>query len=340
MTTTSAPATAPIERPPAHPWWRRRPGARLSRTILWANLAGQIGIVLTGGIVRLTASGLGCSTWPQCEPGHFTPVTHAATSWHPFIEFGNRTVTGLLGVLALLTLWVVWPRRDRSRSYRLLGLVPILGVLTQAVVGGVIVLLDLHPGWVATHFLISMALVAASTALVVRDAEGDGPPTPVAGPGLRGLARASVPLAVVVLGLGVVTTGSGPHSGDDEVGYRFALDPVTVSKVHAGAVWLFGLTVLALAVVALRGRAAAPVRRAVVALVAVTALQGAIGYVQYFTGLPEALVAAHMLGAALLVVAEVRAVLALRTRGPVPPTTAAGLAPTTPAAAPSSPERG
>lgn len=314
MSTTSAQVPAPVERPIARHSWLRRPSRRLARGILWANLAGQVGIVLTGGIVRLTASGLGCSTWPQCEPGHFTPATHAASSWHPFIEFGNRTVTGQLGVLALLTLWVVWPRRDRARSYRVLGLVPVLGVLTQAVVGGVIVLLDLHPGWVATHFLISMALVAASTALLVRDAEGDGPPTPVTDARLRSLGRLSVPLVGVVLALGVVTTGSGPHSGDDEVGYRFALDPVIVSRVHAGAVWLFGLTVLAFAVLAVRGRAYARVRQAAVVLLAVTALQGAIGYVQYFTGLPEVLVAAHMLGAALLVVAEVRAILALRER--------------------------
>lgn len=315
MTTTSDPVPAPTQPPPARTrWWRSRPSHRVSRGILWANLAGQIGIVLTGGIVRLTASGLGCSTWPSCEPGHFTPAVHAATSFHPFIEFGNRTVTGLLGVLALLTAWVVWPRRDRSRPYRVLGLVPVIGVVTQAVVGGVIVLLHLHPGWVATHFLISMALVAASTALVVRDAEGDGPPTPTVGGTLRTLARLSIPLVVVVLALGVVTTGAGPHSGDDEVGYRFALDPVTVSKVHAGAVWLFGLTVLAVAVLAVRGTVAARVRNAALVLLGVTALQGLVGYTQYFTGLPEVLVATHMLGAALLVVAEVRVVLSLRVR--------------------------
>ncbi len=315
VTTTSDPLPAPIERADVRrPWWRQRPTHRVSRWILRANLVGQIGIVLTGGIVRLTASGLGCSTWPSCEPGHFTPVVHAATSWHPFIEFGNRTVTGLLGAIALLTAWVVWPRQDRSQSYRVLGLVPILGVLTQAVVGGVIVLLHLHPGWVATHFLISMALVAASTALLVRDAEGDGPPTALVGGTLRTLTRASVPLVVVVLALGVVTTGAGPHSGDDEVGYRFALDPVAVSKVHAGAVWLFGLAVLALAVLAVLGRVVPTVRNAALVLLAVTALQGLIGYAQYFTGLPEVLVATHMLGAALLVVAEVRVVLALRER--------------------------
>ena len=118
----------------------------------------------------------------------------------------------------------------------------------------------------------------------------------------------------VVLALGVVTTGSGPHSGDEEIAYRFALDPVLVSRVHAGSVWLFALGVVALAVLVLRRPAPAEVRHTVVLLLAVTALQGTVGYIQYFTGLPGVLVAVHMLGASLLVVAQVRMVLSLRER--------------------------
>jgi len=292
----------------------RRIDRRWERRILWANLIGQVTIVVTGGIVRLTASGLGCSTWPQCEPGQFAPVLHEATSWHPVIEFGNRTVTVLLGMLALATAWAIWPQRHRATSFRWLGLVPLVGVAVQAVVGGLIVLLDLHPGWVAMHFLISMVLVAASTALLVRSREGDGPTVPLVIGRVRTLGWALVPLVTVVLALGVVTTGSGPHSGDEKIAYRFALDPVLVSRVHAGSVWLFALGVVALAVLVLRRPAPAEVRRTVVLLLAVTALQGAVGYVQYFTGLPGVLVAVHMLGASLLVVAQVRMVLSLRER--------------------------
>lgn len=279
-----------------------------------ANLVGQVVIVVTGGIVRLTASGLGCSTWPQCEPGRFTPALHEATSWHPAIEFGNRTITVLLAVLALATAWAVWPRRDRSPSYRWLGLVPILGVAVQAVVGGMTVLLDLHPGWVAVHFLISMGLITASTVLLVRDGEGDGPPVWQVGERTRALCWALAPLLLVVVALGVVTTGAGPHSGDEEVAYRFALDPVQVSQVHAGAVWVYALGVAALGVAVLRSAAPARVRQAAIGLAVVTAAQGAIGYAQYFFGLPQVLVATHMLGASLLVVAQTLAVLSLRTR--------------------------
>lgn len=300
--------------PQAGPRPRRRPGPRWTRRILVANLVAQVGIVVTGGAVRLTGSGLGCSTWPQCEPGEFTPVLHEATTFHPFVEFGNRTLTGVLAVLALLTAWVVWRDRDRARSYRLLGLVPLAGVAVQAVVGGLTVLVDLHPGWVASHFLISMALIGASTLLLTRSGEGDGPPVPVVPGRLVTLSHALVALLVVVLALGVLTTGSGPHSGDEEVAYRFALDPVAISRVHSASVWLYTAGVVALLVALRRHRVPVGATRAAVVLLAVTLLQGLVGYVQYFTGLPALLVAVHMLGASLLVVAQVRQVTATRTR--------------------------
>ncbi|MCU1432407.1 MAG: cytochrome oxidase assembly [Actinotalea sp.] len=290
-----------------------------ARRILLANLVGQVLIVVTGGVVRLTGSGLGCSTWPECEPGRFTPVMHDAVSWHPLIEFGNRTLSGVLVALGLATAWTVWRARHRALPYRLLGLVPLAGVLVQAVVGGLTVLVDLHPAVVGGHFLISMALVAASTALLRRHAEGDGAPQPVVAPLVRTLSWAVAASSVVVLVLGVVVTGSGPHSGDEEVAYRFALDPVAISRMHAAAVWLYVAGVVALVVLTGRaGRSSAPApgaRRAAVVLLGVTLLQGLVGYVQYLTGLPAVLVAVHMLGASLLVVAQVRQLLSLRVRG-------------------------
>ena len=152
---------------------------RWTWTAVVANLVGQILIIVTGGAVRLTGSGLGCSTWPECEPGEFTPRFHDATSIHPFIEFGNRTVSGLLVAVATVVAVLVVLDRRRPWSYRRLGLVPVVGVLIQAVIGGITVLVDLHPAIVGGHLLISMALVAFSTWLVVRTSEGDGPAVPL-----------------------------------------------------------------------------------------------------------------------------------------------------------------
>lgn len=271
-------------------------------------------IVVTGGAVRLTGSGLGCSTWPQCEPGSFTPALHAATSIHPFIEFGNRTLTGFLVLIALTVAVLVCTDRSRSWSYRLLGLAPVLGVLAQAVIGGVTVLFHLDPAVVGVHLLVSLALVAVSTVLVVRERAGDSPAVPVVGLRLLRLAWLLTAAAVALLALGVVVTGSGPHGGDDKVAYRFAVDPVLIARAHAGVVWLF-VVVLAVLLVSLH-RTAAPqtVRRAGRWLLGVTLLQGVIGYVQYFTGLPVVLVGLHMLGAVLLTASLTWFLLSLRTR--------------------------
>ncbi|WP_369372143.1 heme A synthase [Promicromonospora sp. Populi] len=283
-----------------------------TRAILVANLVGQIGIIGTGGAVRLTESGLGCSTWPQCEPGSFTPQFHEATTLHPYIEFGNRTLTGVLSVIAILLAIAVCTDLSRSRSYRMLGLVPIVGVLAQAVIGGVVVLLDLHPGWVSLHFGVSGALVAASLYVLHRHGEGDQSPTLVVTPRVRGLAWALAGLTAVVVILGVLTTSAGPHSGDAEVGYRIAIDPALLTRLHATAVWAF-LAVLVVYLVAVR-RGPTPVRRAALILLGITLAQGLIGYVQYFTDLPELLVGLHMIGAAVLIAGTTRVWLTTRLR--------------------------
>ncbi len=316
MSSTTAPALTPGT-PDGEPSAPHRSAGRTRdrvRAILVANLVGQVVLVVTGGAVRLTGSGLGCSTWPECEPGQFTPVLHEATSWHPYVEFGNRTLAALLVVVSLLTAWVVWRRRDRALPFRLLGLVPVTGVVVQAVVGGLTVLVALHPAVVGSHFLLSMVLVAASTLLVIRYDEGDGAPRPLVSGRVVSLSRALALLTVVVLGLGVVVTGSGPHSGDEDAAYRFALDPVLFARIHAAAVWVFLVGVVALVTVLHRRPAPAGSRRAARALLGVTVLQGLIGYVQYFTGLPEVLVGAHMLGASLLVLVQVRQLASVRSR--------------------------
>lgn len=337
--TPAAPVSPPSSPPTTS--WRERLTRRVTRVLATANLVCQIGIILTGGVVRLTGSGLGCSTWPQCEPGEFSPVLHPEATYHPFVEFGNRTLTGVLLVVALLLAAAVWNApalRTRSRSLRLLALTPLLGVLAQALIGGITVLLHLHPGVVGFHFLVSAVLVWASTVLVVRLREGDDAPEPVLKPSgtsgrwLRAVPAVFAVLTLAVVVLGILTTGSGPHSGDDEVGYRFALDPVVLAKAHAWTVWLFVAALVATLVVVTRAVAggrtdnAAPdpgsaldtararALRQWWVLLAVTLLQGAIGYAQYFTGLPVPLVALHLLGSALLVSATTFAVLALRVR--------------------------
>jgi heme a synthase len=285
---------------------------RLTYPVLVANLVAQIGIVVTGGAVRLTGSGLGCSTWPQCEPGQFTAAFHPETTYHQYVEFGNRTLTGVLGVIAVAVALLVWFDRGRTRSYRWLGFAPLAGVVAQALIGGVVVLLHLHPAWVSLHFLVSMALVAASTLLVHRSREGDGPRIPVVGPWSRRLAPVLTALVVVVLVLGVVTTGAGPHSGDEEVGYRIAVDPYLMARVHAAAVWLFVAVLVAL--LWLNRRGPRLLRRRGWVLAGLVALQGVIGYVQVATDLPILLVMLHMLGAALLAAGTTRYLLTFRTR--------------------------
>ncbi|NKY22362.1 COX15/CtaA family protein [Cellulomonas denverensis] len=285
---------------------------RWTRPVLIANLIAQIAIVVTGGAVRLTGSGLGCSTWPQCEPGHFTPKFHEALTIHPYIEFGNRTLTGVLGVIALLVAIVVWTRRDRVASYRWLGFAPLIGVLAQAVIGGITVRVDLHPGWVSTHFLVSMLLIVTSAILLDRSAEGDGAPRPVVGTWSRRLAPVFAVLLGVVLVLGAITTGAGPHSGDDEIAYRFAIDPLLMARVHAAAVWLFTAVLVTLLV--LNRRAPRPVPRLGMTVAVLVVLQGVIGYVQVATDLPILLVVLHMAAAGMLTAGSTRYLMSFRVR--------------------------
>ena len=308
MTAPSAPATPPVS--PAADLPAARP-SRVLRVALLVNLAAQVGIVLTGGLVRLTGSGLGCPTWPQCVPGSYTPVVQQPQGWHKDIEFGNRMLTfvvGVAGVAALVLTWRYVRRAQLPRRLLALAAAPLLGVVAQAVLGGVTVLTGLSPATVAAHFLLSMVLVAASTVLYLAVCA----PTPAASVRreIVQLGWAVAALAGVVLVLGTVVTGSGPHSGDADRPARFGFDPRTVSWLHADAVWLFVGLVVAL-VVALRLSSAPVASRRAVGLLVVTLLQGVIGYVQYATDLPVALVAAHLLGASSLVVAVTAVLVAL-----------------------------
>ena len=283
-----------------------------------ANLVAQLAIIATGAGVRLTGSGLGCSQWPMCEPGEFTPRLHEAMSFHPYVEFGNRVLSvGVLVVSAALA-WAVLrrePTASRPRGLRALGVAPLALVLVQAGVGGITVLVELHPAVVGGHMGLSLLLVGVSMYLLIRLRSLDVPPRWSVPPAIRITAWAAMAALAVSLVLGVIATGAGPHSGDAEAPYRWAMDPAHISRVHAIAVWVF----LALLIACLLMLRAARDDEALTAwwwLAGATVLQGAIGYVQYFTGLPALLVGLHVVGSGLLVAAAVHAMMSLRTRGP------------------------
>jgi cytochrome c oxidase assembly protein subunit 15 len=294
----------PLTPPLVSPWLRR---------VLLVNLILEIGIVVTGGLVRLSGSGLGCPTWPQCVPGSFTPVPHQEQGFHKLIEFGNRSLTSVVGVAALLVIVAIWRWAPGRRGLLRISVLPLVGVLLQAVLGGISVLTGLNPAVVAAHFLASMVLVSLSAYLLYRVGEGDDPPVLLVRPQIRTVAWATAALGAVVLLLGTVVTGSGPHSGDASTP-RFGFDPRTISWLHADAVMLFvGLTVAVLLAVRLTATDPRP-RRAWHAVLGITVLQGLVGYTQYLTGLPEALVLVHMLGASLIAVSLTYGVLTLRRR--------------------------
>jgi cytochrome c oxidase assembly protein subunit 15 len=287
-----------------------RIGESWLKPVLWVNAALQVLIVVTGGLVRLTGSGLGCPTWPQCVPGSYTPVPHQEQGFHKYIEFGNRTLTGLLSVGAVLAIIAVWTWRKDRLDLKRAAVAVLVGILVQALLGGLTVRLGLHPATVATHFLVSSALVAIATYLyAVRDER----PGPLQVPALvRSLALATAGVGALVLVLGTVVTGSGPHSGDADTPARFGFDPRTISWLHADAVMLFTGLVVAMWIATrlVAARTAAPQAWGLVLLV--TLSQGVIGYVQYLTDLPWLLVLMHMLGACLLVVSLTWGVVALR----------------------------
>jgi cytochrome c oxidase assembly protein subunit 15 len=302
--TTPAPAAVPT-----------RSGSRWLAPLLLANLVAQVAIVVTGGLVRVTGSGLGCPTWPECVDGSITPTVEQAEGFHKYIEFGNRTLTGVLAVLALAAVVAVWRWAPR-RAMKVAAVAVLAGVVVQAVLGGVTVLLGLHPATVAAHFLVSAALIAGAAYLWFARRETTAVALPLVPMLVTRLAWVTCAVAGVVLALGTVVTGSGPHSGDADEPARFGFDPRTVSWLHADVVMLFlGLVVatwLAARLTAVDDRAGPG--RAWLAVLLVSLAQGLIGYVQYFTDLPEPLVVAHMLGASLLVVALTHGILALRSR--------------------------
>ena len=277
-------------------------GVRSLRVASVATLVANVGIVVTGGVVRLTSSGMGCPTWPRCTDDSY--VSHPELGIHGAIEFGNRLLTFVLIAVALLTFVAALRYRDANGSRRDLrwlagGLA--LGIPAQAVIGGISVWTHLNPFVVALHFLVSMVLIALSVWLIRKVWDT---PQQQAGRVARRLTRITFVAMWVAVWLGTVVTGSGPHSGD-QYSIRTGLDPALVSHVHAAVVWVtIGATLGC--VWLLRSRAAA-------LLLVVEVVQAAIGLTQYHLGLPIVLVGLHLLGAALAVAAATNLLLSVRT---------------------------
>ncbi len=276
---------------------------RLIKFIYTFLLVTQMGIVVTGGAVRLTGSGLGCPTWPQCTPGSYTPVPHQAQGQlHSWIEFGNRLLTFLLiiAIIASIAGYLKWGRkRSDSKFLAWMAAIQFLGIVAQIVVGGISVLTHLNPFVVSLHFLLSIFLISASLSFRQRMLNV---PRVSLQPANVLFGRIILALAFVVINLGVVVTGSGPHAGD-VMAKRFHVDPRTISWLHADSVialisLTFGFWLLIKAVE--NGGAKVLAEEKIKLFLVICLAQGFIGYTQYFTGVPEFLVGAHLLGVTLV----------------------------------------
>ncbi|AZM93001.1 heme A synthase [Streptomyces sp. W1SF4] len=296
---------------------RWTPSPRTVRRAASAALLMSVAIIVTGGAVRLTGSGLGCDTWPKCTDDSL--VVTQAQGFHGAIEFGNRMLTY---VLCAAVGWFILAARAATpwrHSLTRLGWTQFALVMGNAVLGGITVLTGLNPYSVAGHFLLATTLIAVTTVSWQRTREGDGAPRPrVPGP-VRKLSWALVATTLVLIAAGTVVTGSGPHAGDKSEIKRMPFDWAVTAHVHAIAAWLVCALAVAMWLVLRVVDAPADTRARARDLLVVLLAQGAIGYVQFFTKLPEVLVAAHMLGSCLVWISVLRLALGLRERsaGPV-----------------------
>jgi cytochrome c oxidase assembly protein subunit 15 len=284
------------------------------RRLALASIIANVGIVITGGAVRLTGSGLGCPTWPRCTDASYAPTTQSDI--YMYVEFGNRLLTFVVGLIALLGLISALMQRPRRRRLTVSAAVVLAGIPAQAIVGGITVLTNLNPWVVGCHFLVSMGVIAAAYSMWAAARESDGPGTATVPAALRQLTHMLVAMSGAVLVVGTMVTGSGPHAGDADA-RRNELNPETISQVHADLVFLLlGLTVAAWFAFSAVGAARARERTGW--LFVVILCQGLIGFVQYFMNLPGLLVGAHMAGSCLVWLATLAVWFATRGRTDYP----------------------
>lgn len=292
--------------PVAARWYDRLPlsiGPGIHRLAI-GSLVTQMLLIISGGAVRLTGSGLGCSEWPNCMPGTMVPTPEMGI--HGYIEFGNRLLAVVLAAIALAMLVSIWRVRRTHRTIFWLAVGLLCFVPIQAVIGGITVLTGLNPWVVSLHFLASIVLVSVATLLVNRTGrEARGEELVAQGPltgTLRALGWTVATTAALALVLGTVVTGSGPHAGDPS-SPRHEFNLYLVTRIHVVPVYLLVTATLLGLFLVYRTRAAAGLKRGYLMLVVVVLLQGAVGYTQFFLGLPIGVVMLHMVGTALLTAA-------------------------------------
>ena len=270
--------------------------ARALSPLTLALLISQAAIVVTGGAVRLTGSGLGCPTWPECTPGSYVPVKNQAEGTvHSWIEFTNRLLTFVMVVIAIATLFAVF--RAGRKDLRVLAVGQFLGIFGQGVLGGITVLTHLNPIAVASHFLLSTILIAAATSLFSRR-KAPAVKTKIKGQ-INSYSKVHMMWAGFVIILGTVVTGAGPHAGDLQAP-RLHIRIQEAALFHGSAVIILLLFSIAFY---LRKDISASTKKKIVVFLAISLAQGLIGYIQYLQGLPQLLVAAHLLGSTLVWIA-------------------------------------
>lgn len=296
LITASTPTAPPTTRVP-----------RLLRVVAWLSFLAETLIIGTGGAVRLTGSGLGCPTWPTCTADSLVATPEMGI--HGVIEFGNRTLTGLVGILALAVVVLVWRMRRTRRDLFVLALIVLGGVVAQAIVGGITVLTGLNPFIVGFHYVVSLILVCVCAAFLVRLDEPGGARVRVVPAWYARLTHLTTGVLALTIAFGVLTTGAGPHSGDADAG-RNGFDAEILEHVHAWPGYALLALTMTLAVVA--WRRGLPTRTWVGILLAAEAVQILVGLYQARNGLPELAVGVHMVLAALTAAAMTVVVLRLK----------------------------
>ncbi len=277
------------------------------RIFAWLSFIAETTIIATGGAVRLTGSGLGCPTWPTCTPGSLVPTEEL--SYHSLIEFGNRLMTGVVGIIALVVVLLVWRLRRERRDLWVLSLVVIGGIVAQAIVGGITVWTGLNPFIVGFHYVSSLVLVCITAAFLARLDAAPGPRELAVPRWYAILTHVTALVMAVSIAFGVLTTGAGPHSGDSEAG-RNGFEAEILEHIHAWPGYLLLALTVVLAVVA--GIRKLPTLKWTLVLLAAELVQVGVGLYQARNGLPVLAVGIHMVLAALTAAALTLVVLHLK----------------------------